>query len=176
MNNHWFLKFIIITALLSTSCVKKEITILTNEEKNAKILDETEIINIQLAGEVSIRKSEISGLCWYNSNLILLPQYPDRFSNEAGGKIFFIPKERIKSYLSGKNKSPIDADYYSINVNDFPNLFSIGLNAKPLYNTSSQIPGVSAINMNCLNIESSFRASSTPTIVGTSGTKSIINN
>ncbi|MCP5064427.1 MAG: hypothetical protein GY936_18460, partial [Ignavibacteriae bacterium] len=126
MNNHWFIKVFIITVFLITSCSKKENSFLINEEKNAKVLDETEIIQIQLAGEVAIRKSEFSGLCWYNNDLILLPQYPDRFSDEAGGKIFYISKERIKSYLSGKNKSPLEAEYFSINVNDFPDLFSFG--------------------------------------------------
>ncbi len=126
MDNHWFIKVFIITALLITSCSKKESSFITNEEKNAKVLDETEIIQIQLAGEVAIRKSEISGLCWYNNDLILLPQYPDRFPDEAGGKIFYISKEKIKSYLSGKNKSPLEAEYFSINVKDFPDLFSFG--------------------------------------------------
>jgi len=126
MSNHWFTKVIIITLLFFSNCAKKENSFLTNEEKKAKVLDEVQIIQIPLAGDVSIRKSEISGLCWYNDNLILLPQYPDRFPDKNGGKIFYISKEKIKAYLSGKNISALEAEYFSINVNDFPDLFSIG--------------------------------------------------
>ena len=91
-----------------------------------RILQEVEITEIPLAGEVSNRKSEISGLCWYKNNLILLPQFPNRFSNTTNGKIYYIEKYRILNYLSGKDTSAILPNYFSINTNDFSKLFSKG--------------------------------------------------
>ena len=91
-----------------------------------QILKEAEITEIPLAGEVSNKKSEISGLCWYENKLILLPQFPNRFSNTNNGKIYYIEKSKILNYLSGKDTSAILPNSFSINTNDFSKLFSKG--------------------------------------------------
>ncbi|MEE9430436.1 MAG: hypothetical protein V3V16_05305 [Melioribacteraceae bacterium] len=126
MTNSKHLIYLFLSSLLILSCAKNETHFQSGEEKNVAILDEVQIIQIPLTGEVANRKSEISGLCWYNHNLVLLPQFPDRFSNSDGGKIFYISKEKIKNFFSGKDKSPILTNHYSINVNDFSDLFSVG--------------------------------------------------
>ncbi len=58
-------------------------------------------LEIKLAEEFTIGDPEYSGLAWVGQNLILLPQYPDRFPGPLGGNILSVPKERIQSYLSG---------------------------------------------------------------------------
>jgi len=126
MNISLFVKLLLVSTLLFLSCTKKETCHLITEKNNAKLLKEAEIIQIPLAGEVANRKAEISGLCWYKENLILLPQFPDRFADENGGKLFFIRKEEIQNYLLGKTEIPIEADSYSIDIEGFEDLFSRG--------------------------------------------------
>lgn len=53
------------------------------------------------------RCAELSGLAWNGDTLILLPQYPKRFSPEADGCLFGIGKDRICSFLDGRSSSPI---------------------------------------------------------------------
>ena len=104
------------------------VTQLDNKKENITILDEVDFTEIPLAGEVSGRKAEISGLCWYNNKLILLPQFPGRFSDSDSdyGKIYYIKKNKILNYLSGKDTLAILPDFFTINTNEFPNLFSKG--------------------------------------------------
>ncbi|MBU0528239.1 hypothetical protein KKF86_00550, partial [bacterium] len=51
-----------------------------------------EPIYITLNGDISSPAQEISGLAWYNDNLILLPQYPKDV-------IYSIPKTQIIDFL-----------------------------------------------------------------------------
>jgi hypothetical protein len=51
-----------------------------------------EPIYITLNGDITSPDQEISGLAWYNDNLILLPQYPD-------DQIYSIPKQQIFDFL-----------------------------------------------------------------------------
>ena len=51
-----------------------------------------EPIYITLNGDITSPDQEISGLAWYNDNLILLPQYPT-------DKIYSIPKQQIIEFL-----------------------------------------------------------------------------
>lgn len=64
-------------------------------------------LEIKLAEEFTIGDPEYSGLAWVGQNLILLPQYPDRFPGPLGGNILSVPKERIQSYLSGPQDTPL---------------------------------------------------------------------
>ena len=65
------------------------------------------LLEIKLAGNLSERKVEASGLAWYKDYLIILPQFPHKWSNEFDGALFYIPKARIDDYISGKNREPI---------------------------------------------------------------------
>jgi hypothetical protein len=49
-------------------------------------------IYITLNGDITRPEQEVSGLAWYNDNLILLPQYPT-------DKIYSIPKQQIIDFL-----------------------------------------------------------------------------
>lgn len=89
------------------------------------IIEEYDIIRISLAGKLADRSSEISGLCWFNDHLILLPQYPERFGDNIG-KIFFIRKKIIENYLTGKSTTPILPEYYKINLSNLRKYFRNG--------------------------------------------------
>ena len=51
-----------------------------------------EPIYITLNGDITSPDQEVSGLAWYNDNLILLPQYPE-------DRIYSIPKQQIIAFL-----------------------------------------------------------------------------
>ena len=68
---------------------------------------EYKVRSIPLAGKLKNEWAEVSGLAWYRDHLILLPQYPDRFSSGADGRIFAISKGRILAFLDGKSRAPI---------------------------------------------------------------------
>lgn len=67
---------------------------------------EKSIATIELAGPITDRNAELSGLAWHADLLILLPQYPERFG-EGDGALFAIPKQDILNYLDGKSNTPI---------------------------------------------------------------------
>ncbi len=68
---------------------------------------EHKVRSIPLAGKLKNEWAEVSGLAWYRDHLIILPQYPDRFSSEADGRIFAISKERLRAFLDGNSSAPI---------------------------------------------------------------------
>ena len=107
------MKFKIITLIIFLivffNCVEKA-------PKNAEIVAEYEIVKIPLQGEAAGKRSEISGLAWYKNHLILLPQYPDRFSNH----FFAIPKNRIEAFLNKKSSNPIIPIKIPVNTNVIP--------------------------------------------------------
>lgn len=75
-----------------------------NKEKSRpNILNSRELKILPLKGKISGKKTEISGLTWYKEQLIILPQYPDRFSKNSAGALFTIPKEDILAYIDGKS-------------------------------------------------------------------------
>ncbi len=73
----------------------------------SKILHEHDVKRIELAGKISERKSELSGLTWYGNQLILLPQFPNKFTYRNGGTIYSIPKEKLQSVILKKSHEKI---------------------------------------------------------------------
>lgn len=118
-----YILFVLALIITLTNCSSEK---LSRRNSNNKILEEVEVIEIPLTGKIAERKSEISGLCWYNDNLILLPQYPDRFSENGLGKIFYIKKNQIDDFLSGKNSSPLNAEFLTIDLQSLSKYFQIG--------------------------------------------------
>jgi hypothetical protein len=53
------------------------------------------------------RCAELSGLAWHGDTLILLPQYPGRFSSEADGCLLAIGKARIDAYLVQRSAAAV---------------------------------------------------------------------
>lgn len=70
----------------------------------AEAVQEYPVIEIALAGPVSSRNAEISGLAWYSDTLILMPQYP---SFDGGRDFYALPKAEIEAYLLGDAADPL---------------------------------------------------------------------
>lgn len=65
---------------------------------------------ISLTGPIASPQAEISGMAWYGDVLILLPQYPNRFSLDGAGSpgsVFALHKSDILDYLQDKTKEPL---------------------------------------------------------------------
>lgn len=60
------------------------------------------LIELPISGKLSRPEAEISGLCWIDDQLILLPQYPHRFAREGAGAVFYLSGQAIKDYLAGR--------------------------------------------------------------------------
>ncbi|HNS63404.1 MAG TPA: hypothetical protein PKN11_03185, partial [Anaerolineaceae bacterium] len=72
---------------------------------------EHEVVLIPLEGKVAGASSELSGLAWLESGngniLLLLPQYPQRFTGGDDGAIFSLQEEEILAWLDGRNTQPL---------------------------------------------------------------------
>ncbi len=71
------------------------------------ILDEYPVLEIPLTGPAADAQAEVSGMAWCGDQLILLPQYPDRFSGNGDEIVFSIPESQIEAYLAGESSEPI---------------------------------------------------------------------
>ena len=92
-----------------------------------KAVDEVAVKNIPLAAPLDIANAEISGLSWCGDKLIIVPQYPERFSDDGNddGYFFYIEKQQIDDFLSGKNTKPITSQAIALNENDLRKSMSI---------------------------------------------------
>lgn len=66
---------------------------------------EQAIVPIPLAGGPELPDAEISGLAWHGDELVMLPQYPDRF----GGAVFVIPRQALEAAIEGRSEEPVRA-------------------------------------------------------------------
>ncbi len=87
----------------------------TTEEPNSNslVIQEIEVIDIPMPMPLDKPNAEISGMAWYGDNLILLPQYPNRFKGEEAGSLFYIQKQELLSYVHGP-------DNQVISINEIP--------------------------------------------------------
>lgn len=122
MKNLIILSIFVIAAY---SCSSTEINYKNKEIAAANLVNEISILKIPLLGEISARSAEISGMCWYGDNLILLPQYPSNFDSDSG-KIFFLKKSLLLNSISNSDNAALEPDYYSVNSTDFDDLFRLG--------------------------------------------------
>jgi hypothetical protein len=67
---------------------------------------EQPVILLPIAGAVSRRQAQLSGMAWYGENLILLPQYPAGIAHH----LFVLPKTAIVNVLTGASTEPLRAD------------------------------------------------------------------
>lgn len=68
---------------------------------------ETAVQEIPLTGRITESIAEVSSLAWYGENnewLIIVPQYPSRFSN----RFYMLEKGSIISFLNGEIDGPLD--------------------------------------------------------------------
>jgi hypothetical protein len=90
-------------------------------DSEAKV-NRVSIKEIELAGYVAEPIAELSGLAWYDDNLFLLPQYPDRFASTTYGALFYIPKHEIFSAIDTDTASPLMPESINIHVEDLSGL------------------------------------------------------
>ncbi len=87
---------------------------------------------IPLDGPAALAQAEYSGMAWYQDQLVLLPQYPQRMSNHADGLLYAITRQEILDFIQGKNSQPIRPR-------------EITLKSQELENEISQFEGFEAI-------------------------------
>lgn len=84
----------------------------TSDERAARegvaLAREHPVLRIPLEGDIDQRSAEISGLAWYGLDLVLLPQYPSRFSFSDDGALFVLSREDILAYLAGDRDEPLE--------------------------------------------------------------------
>ncbi len=111
----------------------------TDAQSNA---EEVEVVTISLAGDLTDRAAEISGLAWYGDTLIILPQYPGIFPTEACGSIFAIPKADILAYLDSGTAGEITPNVIAFDdagmgesIPGFEGFEAIGFSTEQVYLT-----------------------------------------
>ena len=68
---------------------------------------------LELAGPASESRAELSGLAWHGEQLILLPQYPERFLEPKGldkgavGRIFALDKSAVVAAIRDNDSKPL---------------------------------------------------------------------
>lgn len=69
---------------------------------------EVEAAPITLAGPITQRSSQLSGLAWYGDYLILLPQFPDFITQDGAGVIFALTKADLLAAVEGVRTEPLE--------------------------------------------------------------------
>lgn len=69
---------------------------------------EVEVLMLRLDGALADPQAEISGLAWFGEVLILLPQYPGRYSSSMGGSLFGIHKADLLSAIQSSGETALE--------------------------------------------------------------------
>jgi hypothetical protein len=97
--------------LLLAACQSPTPPAPTLPTQGANLAQEYPVQLISLEGPLSKPQAELSGLAWYGDNLLLLPQYPERFvqsgAPDSYGALFTLPKSEVLAYLDGKNNAAL---------------------------------------------------------------------
>lgn len=103
MNKTILLLLTILCALSSCAFFSGE----TAHRPGDGLVREHPVVSIPLEGEITKRSAEISGMAWYGRDLVLLPQYPERFSLSDDGALFVLSEEDILAFLAGERTAPL---------------------------------------------------------------------
>lgn len=101
------------SAALSPSAAPAQIETLSLPADSAETpklnqrLPEVPVLNIPLEGPAALAQAEYSGIAWYQDELILLPQYPQRMSEQAGGVLYAINRQTLIDFIQGKSSAAI---------------------------------------------------------------------
>ena len=69
---------------------------------------ETAIQPIPLTGPEAAPDAELSGLAWFRDQLVLLPQYPERFATEeADMSLLRLARADIEAAIDGEREAPL---------------------------------------------------------------------
>lgn len=88
-----------LAALVLAACVASPVN---PPEEVGPAAAEQPVRVIPLGAPLNTPRAEISGLAWHRDQLILLPQYPDRF-----GGLFALSRQDILDFLDGRNPGPL---------------------------------------------------------------------
>ncbi len=105
-------------------------------------LEEQNVAALPLAGPLSEASAEVSGLAWYEDNLILLPQYPNFSDESSDGFLYTLPKAEIIAYLDGASKTELEpkpikliAPGLADQISNFQGFESIGFSGSKVFLT-----------------------------------------
>lgn len=104
-------RFVILVALVLSACSAAAPTPTPNPGAPA----EAQVRVIPLAAPLDTPLAEISGLAWHGDDLILLPQYPDRF-----GGLFALRRQAIQDFLDGRTPGPLSARLIPLDEDGIP--------------------------------------------------------
>ena len=83
-------------------------------------LKEAPVQLIPLEGAISLSDAEVSGMTWYGDLLLILPQYPEKYSSASGSpSLFAVPKADILDYINGSTAAPLETIRIPINNTQF---------------------------------------------------------
>ncbi len=94
----------VIGLVVSPGCVQPEATVSPATSGLAVPRPEQSVIALPLAGPMATPEAEVSGMAWYGDNLVILPQYPERFALGNLPQVFVLPKSTIVETLEGDPK------------------------------------------------------------------------
>ncbi len=60
---------------------------------------EVPIQRLAISGGPELSEAELSGLAWFDDQLVLLPQYPSRFPTADGGGVFVVPERDVEKAI-----------------------------------------------------------------------------
>lgn len=85
---------------------------------------EAPVLYIPLEGPAALTQAEYSGMSWYQDQLVLLPQYPQRMSDQANGVLYAIPQQALLDFVQGRSSKPIQPKEVLFNSNDLEKAIS----------------------------------------------------
>jgi hypothetical protein len=79
---------------------------------------------IALAGDLDTPDAEVSGMVWYDDQLVIVPQHPERLS--GGGRLYFykITRAEILACLDGAQTAPIVPERLEVAARGLPQLLA----------------------------------------------------
>ena len=80
--------------------------------------EETTVQMIRLAPPLDQDEAEISGLAWCQGRLVLLPQYPERMSDDGISYFYYLEREDIVNYIDGVSTQPLIPKPIRVNQKD----------------------------------------------------------
>jgi hypothetical protein len=79
------------------------------------MVEEIAVQIIPLAHPLGQDAAEISGLAWCQGKLVLLPQYPERLSDDGASYFYYLEKQQIVDFIDGLSTQPLQPKAIRIN-------------------------------------------------------------
>ena len=122
---------------------------------------ETTVKIIPLAPPLNQADAEISGLTWCDDNLILMPQYPERFSDDGNSYFYYLKRQQIERFLNGEDPSALQAKPIQLNEKDLRKAVSIFDGFEGITCTGTQL----WLSVEALNLLGSYQSFVVPATI-----------